>query len=78
MCHDVVSHASSRVVRVVARVFECHSRAVCARRHSFTHSCHASGSRVDHVCRAAFVRNDKLFSHISTHASNINSSGHIC
>ena len=35
-------------------------------------------SRVDHVRRATFARDNKLFSLISTHVSNANSSGHIC
>jgi hypothetical protein len=35
-------------------------------------------SRVDHVCRTTSAHGNKLFSLISTHASNVNSSGHIC
>ena len=34
-------------------------------------------SRVDHVCRAASARDNKLFSLIITHVTNVNSSGHI-
>jgi hypothetical protein len=34
-------------------------------------------SRDDHVCRAASARGNKLFSLISTHVSNANSSSHI-
>jgi hypothetical protein len=43
----------------------------------------ASGSRVartshvDHVCRVASVRDNKLLSLIDTHVNNINSSGRI-
>jgi hypothetical protein len=32
---------------------------------------------VDYVCRAAFARDNKLFSHIITHVNKVNSSGHI-
>jgi hypothetical protein len=35
-------------------------------------------SRVDHVYRATSARDNKLFSLISTHVSNINLSSHIC
>jgi hypothetical protein len=34
-------------------------------------------SRIDHVCRAASTRDNKLFSLINTHVDNVNSSGHI-
>jgi hypothetical protein len=52
---------------------------VACRRHSFARSCRASGSRfertsrVDHVCRVASVRDNKLLSLIDTHVNNINS-----
>jgi hypothetical protein len=76
--HCVVSRASSRVVH------EC--RACCS--HALSRAfrvCRASRrallvriSHVDHVCHAASARGNKLFSLISTHVSNANSSGHIC
>jgi hypothetical protein len=54
------------------------SRALLAhRRYSFACSCRASGLRVDHVCRAASARDNKLFSLINIHVNNVNSSGHI-
>ena len=34
-------------------------------------------SRIDHVCRAASARDNKLFSLINTHVNNVNSSGRI-
>ena len=34
-------------------------------------------SRVNHVCRATFERDIKLFSRINTHVNNVNLSGHI-
>jgi hypothetical protein len=34
-------------------------------------------SRVDHVCHAAFARDNKLFSLTNTHVNNVNLSGHI-
>jgi hypothetical protein len=40
--------------------------------------CHALLACVDHVCRAASARDNKLFSLISTHVSEVNSSSHIC
>jgi hypothetical protein len=54
---------------------------VARRRHSFARSHSTSGSRVarisrvDHVCRAASARDNKLFSRINTHVNNVNSSG---
>jgi hypothetical protein len=39
--------------------------------------CLACILRVDHVCRATSARDNKLFSFINTHVSNLNSSGHI-
>jgi hypothetical protein len=55
-----------RVARAVVRVV---SRAI--------HALFCTVSRVDHVCRAASARDNKLFSRINTHVNNVNSSGHI-
>jgi hypothetical protein len=69
----MLSRACSRVIRAL---FAC-------RRHSFARSCRASGSRVarisrvDHVCRAASTRDNKLFLLINTHVNNINLLDHI-
>jgi hypothetical protein len=52
---------------------------VARHRHSFARSCRTSGSRVarisrvDHVCRAASVCDNKLLLLIDTHVNNINS-----
>jgi hypothetical protein len=52
-------------------------------RHSFARSCLVSVSRVarishvDHVCRMASARDNKLLSLIDTHVKNVNSSGRI-
>jgi hypothetical protein len=56
------SHASSRAVRV--------GRASCR-------ALLARISHVDHMWRAMFARDNKLFSLINTHFNNVNSSGHI-
>jgi hypothetical protein len=70
-------------LHALSRVLACHSRAVARHHHFFACSCHASGSRVarisrvDHVCRAASARDNKLFSFINTHVNNVISSGHI-
>jgi hypothetical protein len=64
---------SSACSRVIRGLFARH-------RHSFAHSCRASGShvsRVNHVCRAASARNNKLFSLINTHINDVNMSCHI-
>jgi predicted alpha/beta hydrolase family esterase len=62
------------VVRSVVRVVLCGSHVpftrVVARRVR-------ASSRDDHVCRATSARDNKLFSFINTHVSNVNSSGHI-
>jgi hypothetical protein len=59
----VASSARHRVVHVHSRV---DSRVVAR-----------NISRVDRVCRAAFARDNKLFSPINTHVSNVNLLGHI-
>jgi hypothetical protein len=74
-CHATrtLSRACSRVIRAL---FVC-------RRYSFARSCRASGSRVarisrvDHVCRAASTRDNKLFLLINTYVNNINLLDHI-
>jgi hypothetical protein len=68
------------VVRVVRT--RCHTSFVGVTRAVYTCRlpCHASLAcilRVDHVCGAASARDNKLFSLINTHVSNVNSSGHI-
>ena len=59
----------SRAVCVTRTVVRVVSRAV--------HALFCIVSRVDHVCRAASARDNKLFSLINTHVNNVNSSGHI-
>jgi hypothetical protein len=78
-------------VHLVRASFTCVARAVRTRCHtSFACvacaiytcrlTCRASlerFSRVDHVCCASYVRDNKLFSLINTHVNNINWSCHI-
>jgi hypothetical protein len=66
------------IARVVLRasphvVFACHTCGSCAS----PSVVHASGSRVDHVCRATSAHDNKLLSLINTHVNNVNSSGHM-
>jgi hypothetical protein len=54
-------------------VFVCHACGSCAS----PSVVRASGSRVDHVCRAASAQDNKLLSLINSHVNNVNSSGHM-
>jgi hypothetical protein len=71
--HCALSRACSRVILAL----------FARRRHSFARSCRASDSRVarisrvDHVCRVTFARENKVFSRISTQVNNVSLSGHI-
>ena len=67
--------SGARVVR--ARCFAVIRVPFARHRHSLARSCRVFGSRVDHACRAASARDNKLFSFINTHVNNVNSSGHI-
>jgi predicted alpha/beta hydrolase family esterase len=67
----VDSCVSCTVARVVLRVSHVPFSRIVSRRVRAL-------SRDDHVCRTASARSNKLFSLISTHVSNANSSGHIC
>jgi hypothetical protein len=68
-----------RIVRIAARCPRTKSRVFVRRHILFARSRRASGSRVtrisrvDHVCRAASARDNKLFSLINTHVNNVNS-----
>jgi hypothetical protein len=74
-CHATrtLSRECSHVIRAL---FVC-------RRYSFARSCRASDSRVarishvDHVCRAASTRDNKLFLLMNTHVNNIDLLDHI-
>jgi hypothetical protein len=59
---------SRTVVRVVLRMSRVPFPCVVARRVR-------ASSRDDHVCRAASARENKLFSLINTHVSDVNSVG---
>jgi hypothetical protein len=68
-----LSRACSRVIRAL----------FARRRHSLARSCRASDSRVarisrvNHVCRTTFARDNKVFWRISTQVNNVSLSGHI-
>jgi hypothetical protein len=76
--HSRVDSCVSRtVVCVVLRVSHVLSHVVCVRRVCHLHVSFASSrvrvsSHVDHVCHAASVRDNKLFSLTNTHINNVN------
>jgi hypothetical protein len=70
---------SSIITLSVSALSACsHCSFARSRRVLFTHVVArrvSASSRDDHVCRAVFARDNKLFSLINTHVSNVNSSG---
>jgi hypothetical protein len=92
-CSHALSHAVhtryhvpfacvARLAARCSRVSRVSSHVVCMRRVCHLHVSFASprvrvSSRVDHVCRATYARDNNLFSLVKTHVNNIDSSDRI-
>ena len=72
-----VPFARHRAVCAHSRVDSCVSHTVMRVVSRAVHALFCTVSRVDHVCRAASARGNKLFSLINTHVNNGNLLGHI-
>ena len=72
-----VPFARHRAVCAHSRVDSCVSHTVMRVVSRAVHALFCTVSRVDHVCRAASARGNKLFSLTNTHVNNVNLLGHI-
>jgi hypothetical protein len=76
-CSRAIPFARHRAVCAHSRVDSCVSHTVMRVVSRAVHALFCTVSRVDHVCRAASARDNKLLSLTNTHVNNVNMLGHI-